>query len=313
MPKRKIPPPGQNDKKKKAATTNASPPEISNTSEMGTLYLNILSDNLHVVQPSTDLYMGNAKYTVTAEFNPIVIFNDYIRNVFNNMYGYIKEAEVTLFNVKNNPTKMLVHFFLSILYYNNVTFPSNVKVFHHDRGMLLGECLYFDDVYEKNLLNIHVCSDLIKHYLNSEINYDIKFSNKINHEQYSFHDNLKDFNESAILSQDLYSAFITLFVLADHAATHYIEKYTGNNTDWVHHFLFGENIPSFTLIKTIFHISANISDIEPSTKIICTTMKNQSDILPSIINLFSQNKMDGGVSTVNSVNTENLVSDIFNF
>lgn len=58
-------------------------------------------------------------------------------------------------------------------------------------------------------------------------------------------------------SQNLDNMLLRLFVLADHAATHFLEMYVTGKTDWVNHSDFTKT--PFTTTHTLFHINGQTS------------------------------------------------------
>lgn len=292
-------PPSKN-KALKSIHDVANVSEIDNSTNIGQLYLNAINDNSNVVLPPTVLYMGLTKYIIKSEYNPILIFNDYFMFILNDVCGYIQENNIDINHIKEDPSKVLTHAFLSILYYNGVVTPSNVTIQKHDSNMILGECLYFNRAYEKNELHIHICTNLTKQFLNIENNYDIIFSRKINHEQCSLRDNLQHFKENIVITQEMYKILINLFVIADHAATHYIEDCMDDKTDWIHHFCFAKQINMYTLICTIFTISASVIDIDMNPKLQVTNKRGpNSEGLSDLERLFSDNIIP--IETINTL------------
>lgn len=280
---------------------NSNVKKIKNTTNIGNLYLNAKNDDLNVSQEKSILYMGKSKFVIKTEYNPVSIFNDYFMFVLNNVCGYITNSDVDIDMIKNDPSTTLTHMFLSILYYNSIIIPSNIKIVKHDSHMLLGECLYYNKTYEKNELIIHVCNKLVSNILNDKSIYDINFSTKINYEQYSMKDNLQQFDDNVVITEEMYKILLNIFVIADHAATHFIEDYILNKTDWIHHFCFAKEINSFTLINTIFNISANVSNVDTTPKLIVNNKKGPINSGPlDIERLFEESQSH--IENINSVN-----------
>ncbi|UVX94922.1 hypothetical protein CsNV_062 [Callinectes sapidus nudivirus] len=292
--------------------------KLGNSTEIGHLYTNALTGSSTVEQESI-LYIGLSKYTIVTSYNPIEIFNDYFISISNNVWGYVINEGFSANDMITNSHKVLTHMFLSILQYNNIIIPSNINIYQHDNNILMGECLYFKMMYEKNELNVHISMKMLSTFLMNEDQFDITLSSKINNEQCSVSNNFQKYSEDVAITEDLYKWLVSLFVLADHAATHYIEEYITENTDWIHHFNFGKSINSFILINTIYKISANITTLESTPKLIVDSNGNASSSeinneLDKIFDntdpsLFTGLTLGLGLASVNSVNPiENLNS-----
>ncbi len=244
--------------------------EVSNTTEIGKLYTNAF-EVPNTIGPVEYFYMGTCKYGVSTCYNPLSTFNNYFNFVVNDICGYITNSNMDVLQLKYNPEKPLAHAFMSILYYNNVIVPTKIKIQIHESNMILGECMYYNKSYEKNELSLHICNNLVTRLLISTENFDITFSERINREQFSMKDNFKSYNDELHLTEELTNIIITLFTIADHAATHYIEDYTHSQTDWIHHFGFGKNLSSYILINTLFNVAANIHSLDATPKVVVDT------------------------------------------
>lgn len=292
-----------NSKKTMCDVANVS--EISNNTNIGQLYTNAINNNSNIVNNPTTLFMGTTKYTVNSIYNPVLIFNDYFMFVLNSVCGYIANEDYSIDQIRQNPANTLSHMFLSILYYNNIIIPLNITIQKHESNMILGECLYYNKCYDKNELNIHICNNLIMEFLDNEDTYDMTFSKKINYEQYSMKENLQQFKDDIVITSDMYKLLVSLFVIGDHAATHYIEDYVLGKTDWIHHFCFAKEINMFTLINTIFSISANITNLDTTPKLIVDSKKGPSiEGMADIEKIFNSNV--NVIENINSVNTFSL-------
>ncbi|UBZ25651.1 hypothetical protein QKT26_gp61 [Carcinus maenas nudivirus] len=275
--------------------------DIGNSTNIGELYINALQDS-NTVEEESQLYIGNRQYNISTKFNPIEIFNDYFIKIMNSICGYCEDQGLSVEQIKSNPTYILVQAFLSILYFNNIIIPSNIFIRKHENNILLGECIYYNKCYEKNELNIDVSNKLVMNFITNEENFDIVLSSKINNEQYSIKDNLQKYKEDFVLTDDVHKYLVALFVLADHAATHYIEEYVSGTTDWVHHFNFAKGINTFILINTIFKISANISNLDVTPKLsIENKNKPISNESIDVDKLFV-----GGIGLVETINSVDL-------
>lgn len=257
--------------KSKSKKSSRSKKISSNTTSIGTLYTNGLAENAKVLNPSQQLYMGNCKFEIKSIFTPLLSFNDYFVFVTNDLCGFINSRNIGPDQIAYTPELCVVQAFLSILYFNNIIIPCQIKILTHESSMILGECIYFEKSYEKNELVIHVCTQLISRLILNGDYYDINFCDKINKEQYSIKDSLQKYNDDIVLTDELNRVLTILFVIADHAATHYIEEYVHSQTDWIHHYKFGKDISSFITLATIFNISANINSVTSIPKVIVDT------------------------------------------
>ncbi|QBB28664.1 hypothetical protein HgNV_059 [Homarus gammarus nudivirus] len=271
MPKRKITPQyaDKDDAAKKPSTTtkvydisNITDKIVNdsgNSTDIGLLYTNALNDSNTTEQKYT-VYMGKVRYNIITRYTPLEIFNTYYNSVINGVCGYIEHENINIHQLKVDPVHILSQTFLYCLYYNNIIIPNKIILHKHETNVLLGESIYFNKSYEKNELKIHISKPIVLNYLNNEDVYDVTFSSRINNETCSIKETLESFREGFNITTDIYNTLTKLFVLADHAATHYIEEYITDSTDWIHHINFGKSINAFTLINTIFKISANISN-----------------------------------------------------
>ena len=86
MPKRKIA-----TESKTSSTTPicdiAEVSQIKTTTNAGQLYTNTFTDNSDIIEPSFNLFMGIAQYTVKTKYAPLVMFNDYFMTVVNSTCG----------------------------------------------------------------------------------------------------------------------------------------------------------------------------------------------------------------------------------
>ena len=197
-----------NQRVKKKQKTN-----IENCTNIGQLYKNVITNTN---TSSTNLYMGNIKYTITTKYNPIEIFNDYFMSMINDVCGYITSTNFNVDSIVNDPSKIATQMFLSILYYNNVIIPTPLKIYKHDSNILLGECIYYTKAYEKNELAIHIANNKIIDLINSESVFDITFSSRINNEQCSIKDNLIQMADNVIITQKMYKILLSIFVACGH-------------------------------------------------------------------------------------------------
>lgn len=232
-----------------------------NTSEIGMLYTHGLSFKNNTTGEEKTMYMGDCKFRILTKFSPIVNFNAYFSYVINNMCGYINSNTLDLSQLKYNAEKVLTQGFLACLYYNNVVLPNKIQLMVHDGSILLGECLYYTCSYTKDELTLHISRTLTTRMILAAMKHNIIFSDEINKEQLSFKDSLMS-NVTYISSDELNRVLTTLFVIADHAATHFIEDYVHNQTDWIHHFNFGKITEHFVLINSVFSIAALIHEVD---------------------------------------------------
>nr|WOZ57644.1 hypothetical protein MmNV_51 [Menippe mercenaria nudivirus] len=258
-----------------ADTIAATKSEVTNTTSIGKLYTNGLSDSKTKTTVG-HFYLGTCKYEIIKVINPLLSFNDYFSAITNDMYGYLQNENIHAYMLQNNPEKVLVHLFLSILNYNNIVIPENITMVVHDTPMVLGECMYYDKSYDYDKLVVHIISPLVARFLHTNDIHDITFSAAINRDIFSIKDNVSAYAQELLVTEEVTSIITKLIVIADHAATHFIEDYTLNQTDWIHHVAFGKNIHRHTLLGTIFNIAASINVIESNPKIIIETTSGPS-------------------------------------
>ncbi|UOT91819.1 CmNV_060-like protein [Aratus pisonii nudivirus] len=279
------------------------PNKKQNTSNIGQLYVN--SINSRGSKPSSYLYMGKTKFQINKNFNPITNFNDYFMYVINEICGYIESNNIQLIDIKQNPFNIIAHAFLSILNYNNIIFPQKVKIIKHDKNMIIGEPIYYKCTYEKNELNIHMCKNFILSILFHDHIHEINFSSYINHEQYSIKDNLQKPRSNFIVSDEMYKIFTSIIIIADHAATHYIEDYLFDNTDWIHHFYFGKELSNYTLISTVFSVSANVVNTNslPKFEVVDNRSNSNSSYSSDIERIFMESSGGRGHPFISNIKT----------
>ncbi|UHB41798.1 hypothetical protein MrNuV_ORF075 [Macrobrachium rosenbergii nudivirus] len=247
---------------------------LNNTSNIGQLYKLTMQDKNKLDE--SVIYMGTKMFKIDKNVDPLEVFNDYFIKVLNNTSGYILDENISIDSLINDPCKVITHMFLSILYFNNILIPSQVNLHVHTTSFLLGECIYYQKDYQKNILNIHIAKPLILSMLKKQVEYEIKYSNDIITAQYCMRDNLTKSDNNIEFSPEIYKHIQKLFVIADHAASHYIEEYITGKTDWIHHINFTKEIQSYTLITTVFSIKAFIEYVNVAPKLVAVTKKSNT-------------------------------------
>ncbi len=243
----------------------------TNSTNIGQLYM---TGNDNIVS-SKILYIGKTPYNVIEKLNPVDDFYHYFQTVINDVFGFIDEHNLSVTHIRDNPARIACHMFLAMLYYNHIIIPNKIKLHTYTLPIILGECIFYNKQYENNRLNVYVSNTLIQNLFYKQAQYDMTFSNRINHEKYSLKYDITDnFGSNNGISREMYKYLITLFVVCDHAATHYIEEYKTNDTDWIHHQNFGRSINSYSLINSIFEISARIEKTSIQPKMYADVHKN---------------------------------------
>ncbi|UVT30857.1 hypothetical protein PvNV_053 [Penaeus vannamei nudivirus] len=235
------------------ATKNVVIPS-SNSTCIGQLYINDGGDETK----SRIVYVGKVPYTISEKVKPVEDFYHYFKTVMNNVCGFIEEKNISLDVIKTDPATAACHLFLSMLYYNNIVIPHKIKLLKFDSPIVLGECIYYTKKYEHNELNVCVSNQLIQNLFYKDFSHDINFSRRINNEQYSLKNDIMEASSSIVVSQEMYKCLVILFVICDHAATHFIEEFMTGDTDWINHQNFGKCVSNMVTTNSIFDISAQV-------------------------------------------------------
>ena len=222
-----------------------------------------------------ELFIGKECVEIVKKQKPMDIFYRYFQNILNNTYGFLIFKNMTnCSDVCDNVSEILTYIFKSILDYNKIQTYSDIIIGESYGSIILGEPITYIMDNKSRKLKLFFFMPCIANILASNTNYSIRFSDDIKNS--CFKDSLsiifenehayKTINDHDIELQNL---ILKLFMISDHIATHFIEEYKTNNTDWINHQNFGEVLKGEIITyNTIFNISATIKVNVPKPIII---------------------------------------------
>ncbi len=260
----------------------------------------------HRVTPCESFYVGKQKYEICEYDQPMQLFQIYMQSIMNLVYGllckYNIQDDTDPVNIIQNSSFILSYIFQSILRYNKVILPYTTKLYTSNDSFCLSEPIYFDfaDASDYNntpsarrvanpntnessavglVLNLYINEDLVHNILNSTassanitFSEEIKSSNNIFTRPVTANCSFtKYFNHQDIIFK--------LFVIADHAATHYIQLYKSGETDWVNHKAFGQQ--NATTVYSIFDVNVDFSHNRETSVPLLASSLGSSNSLPS--------------------------------
>ena len=217
-----------------------------------------------------NLYIGEEPVEIKKNQLPMDLFRRYLQNILDNAYGFLVEHMWdNCLDVRTNTNKVLAHMFKSILAYNKILTYTKVWLYDSHKHVILGEPMgfYMDDKScELKILFFMPC---IENILNNNSSQPIRFSDDISKDG-TFKDSLSIVFEKEISDNsmkydygdydiELQNLLLKLFLIADHAATHFIEEYKTKSTDWVNHHKFGAQFNGeIVTYCSVFDISASV-------------------------------------------------------
>lgn len=235
-------------------------------------------------------YIGCQEYEYKKEETTTTIFSRYLEDCFNGVFWLLNhDKNITHFQ------HYITHFFVTILRYNHVYIHPEIYLNTIDDNVRMVEPAIYQYVHNKShRLILHFSRPLIERLLNYDNrNIQITFDQKLKTETTASYDRHKILNASEkyrpiqifnnpVTAKKLYS----LFVIADHMATHYLQDYRFRETDWVNHANFGLNCG--VTISSIYNLTAVVSN-KPNTSIYndLERLSNQLTSFPGMDNLHS--------------------------
>lgn len=276
-----------------------------NSTAVAQLYTAKIPSIASRVKATNNIFIGTKQYVVNKNVSNIDIHANYMQSVFNNTYGYLNASTIhnleTLYKFKVN---VLVHMFMSILMYNNILYYTNIKVYETMDETILGEPFTYILDHNTSTLKLFISLNTLNLLLENQKDYSINFSNEIINSACNANSTHSLIKKNFIHSiSDIQQLLMKFFIIVDHAATHFIEEYIHNTTDWVNHFKFGQTIAGYTTSHSVFKITAHIQNTVMSPKIIVTNFQSSTD--DSLDKLFKlPNSILPNISPISAINSD---------
>lgn len=255
---------------------------------------------LYVAKPITQIikdkniyYLGTHEYQiVNKNTQPIDIHSDYIQTIINSTMGYIKHRGFNKYNtLVKNYYVVLAHIFCAILNYNNILFYPKIKIHTTNSEICLGEVLVYNINHSLEQLNIYINRTILNSMFRKK-EYSITFNDELkkttqNRQYFNVLKDSEPHEELHIRINDIQTDILRLHVLADHAATHFLEEHVLNRTDFIQHLRFGLDLPGYTTTHIAFRMTANIQQETNKVKILTgtTTSKEPGEMLQDLFSL----------------------------
>ena len=249
------------------------------------IYNSPFFSNRNINQRTKELFIGKECMEIVKKQNHMDIFHRYLQSVMNNTYGFLIDQNFTnCSDVCDRVSAILTYIFKSILDYNKIQTYPNILLCESYKSIIFGEPMTYSMDKRSCKLKLLFFMPCIAHILASNTSYSIRFSDDITKES-CFKDSLSivfgdenEYDSSGDHDIELQNLIMKLFIISDHAATHFIEEYKTGNTDWVNHQCFGKMLKGEIITyNTVFDISANITVNAPKPIIISGGGKNNSN------------------------------------
>lgn len=255
---------------------------------------------LYVAKPTTPMiknkntyYLGVHEYQiVNKNTQPIDVHNDYIQTIINSTMGYIKHRGYNKYKtLVKNYNIILTHIFCEILNYNNILFYPKIRTYTTNSEICLGEVMVYNINHSQEQLNIYINQTILNSMFRKK-EYSITFNDELkkttqNKQYFNILKNNESHEELHIHINDIQKDILRLLVLADHAATHYLEEHVLNRTDFIQHHRFGLDLPGYTTTHIAFRLTANIQQETNKVKILTGTTKANKEPGEMLQDLFS--------------------------
>ncbi|QLI62435.1 KN57gp_069 [Dikerogammarus haemobaphes nudivirus] len=316
--------------------TNKINPDISKDSPytVKTLPLNLLElkenstaqGQLYFSKPFEDvgkegknkIYIGLEEYIIKNNtIDPLQMHNNYIQTILNSAMGYIKSKSYNTYeNILKNRPNILSHIFCAILDFNNILFYSKIKIFTVSEEICLGEVLVYYIDHSTETMNLYISLSVLESMFNNvtKKSYPIIFNEQLKRSSNCTSRFLSPLGENNIEANiikknidDIKSCLLLLQIIADHAATHFIEEYIYNRTDYIQHLNFASTLVGYTTTHIAFRISANIQHETNKLKIFTGIVSKDAEKSDALKELFSlQLKSLNTITPVNQLYGENI-------
>lgn len=194
-------------------------------------------------------YVGRQQFEYSYISSPVQLIQVYVQSIMNIAYGFTSQLdnEWDENTFKHKASEIIICLFQSILRHHNIILPYEMKVYQQKRNVCLGEALFYK-IHGK-CLNIFINQEIIENVLENKADPILTFSKEIEYAD--------SWSKPQCGNRFLYQNLILkLLVIADHAATHFLEEYITGKTDWVNHINFGRQ--QVTTLASAFQITSNI-------------------------------------------------------
>lgn len=208
------------------------------------------ADSLDNKDIKTKLFVGRQQFKCIEAKSSVNLIQIYVQSIMNAIYGHMMGTMVSEWTASaylNNAPELLLVLFQTILRYNNAIVPYKMKLYSTASKICLGEPMFYQ-IKDSELL-VYINTQIVGKILKNTSETSITMSMEIT-ETDSWP--LPQCGQKFTNQDQIFK----LFVVADHAATHYLQQYKTGKTDWIAHFGFDKQ--QVTTLASAFSISANL-------------------------------------------------------
>lgn len=261
-----------------------------NSTALGQLYFS--KPLQEIGEQSHTLFLGVKEYRLVHKSHlPIDVHAKYIQTIMKSALGFIKESQyISTDSISIHRPNILAHIFCSILAYNDILFYPKIEIHKLSNNVCLGEALVYYSSDAEETLHLYLSLPAIDAIF-KDVEFPIIYSEDLRRatacktqfavEKTKISDSMGNGDFT-----DVQKTIMSLHILADHAATHYIEEYINNSTDMIQHLRFAQELPGFTTTHIAFRVSANIQQESNQLKLQASNTLKPAGTSDTIRDLF---------------------------